>query len=119
MGHGHGHGHAVAPESASGRYLRNLVVALGIGAGFMVLEFVVGITTRSLALISDAAHMFTDVLGVGMALAAILLARRSGPTASRTFGMYRAEVLPTEKGRMTVRRLTPPIKGERISARRS
>ncbi|HKN52000.1 MAG TPA: cation diffusion facilitator family transporter [Amycolatopsis sp.] len=93
MGHGHGHGHAVAPESASGRYLRNLVVALGIGAGFMVLEFVVGITTRSLALISDAAHMFTDVLGVGMALAAILLARRSGPTASRTFGMYRAEVL--------------------------
>jgi cobalt-zinc-cadmium efflux system protein len=59
----------------------------------MVLEFVVGFTTGSLALISDAAHMFTDVLGVGMALTAIILARRSGPTVSRTFGLYRAEVL--------------------------
>ncbi|MFI5608931.1 cation diffusion facilitator family transporter [Amycolatopsis sp. NPDC051903] len=93
MGHGHGHGHTAAPASASGRYLRALVVALVIGAGFMVLEGVVGFTTGSLALISDAAHMFTDVLGVGMALTAIVLARRSGPTASRTFGMYRAEVL--------------------------
>ncbi|MGW4486455.1 cation diffusion facilitator family transporter [Amycolatopsis sp. NPDC004368] len=93
MGHGHGHGHTAAPASASGRYLRALLIALVIGAAFMVLEFVVGFTTGSLALISDAAHMFTDVLGVGMALAAIVLACRSGPTASRTFGMYRAEVL--------------------------
>ena len=93
MGHGHGHGQAVAPASASGRYVRSLTIALGIGAGFMVLEFIVGFTTGSLALISDAAHMFTDVLGVGMALAAIILARRTGPTVSRTFGLYRAEVL--------------------------
>ncbi|MFD9891714.1 cation diffusion facilitator family transporter [Amycolatopsis sp. NPDC059027] len=92
-GHGHSHGHATATASASGRYVRGLVVALAIGAGFMVLEVVVGFATGSLALISDAAHMFTDVLGVGMALAAILLARRSGPTFSRTFGLYRAEVL--------------------------
>lgn len=93
MGHGHGHGHAAAPASASGRYLRALLISLVIGAGFMVLEFVVGLATGSLALVSDAAHMFTDVLGVGMALVAIMLARRSGPTPSRTFGMYRAEVL--------------------------
>ncbi|WP_326944157.1 cation diffusion facilitator family transporter [Amycolatopsis sp. NBC_01307] len=93
MGHGHGHGQAAAPASASGRYVRSLTIALGIGAGFMVLEFVVGFATGSLALISDAAHMFTDVLGVGMALTAIILARRSGPTVSRTFGLYRAEVL--------------------------
>ncbi len=93
MGQGHGHGHASAPASASGRYVRRLAIALGIGAGFMVLEFVVSVTTGSLALISDAAHMFTDVLGVGMALTAIILARRSGPTVSRTFGLYRAEVL--------------------------
>ncbi len=90
---GHGHGQAAAPASASGRYVRSLTIALGIGAGFMVLEFVVGFATGSLALISDAAHMFTDVLGVGMALTAIILARRSGPTVSRTFGLYRAEVL--------------------------
>ncbi|MEU8634397.1 cation diffusion facilitator family transporter [Amycolatopsis sp. NPDC048633] len=93
MGHGHGHGQSVTPASASGRYVRSLTIALGIGAGFMVLEFIVGFTTGSLALISDAAHMFTDVLGVGMALTAIILARRTGPTVSRTFGLYRAEVL--------------------------
>ncbi|MEU0536973.1 cation diffusion facilitator family transporter [Amycolatopsis tolypomycina] len=93
MGHGHGHGHAIAPASASGRHVRGLAIALGVGAGFMVLEFVVALTTGSLALLSDAAHMFTDVLGVGMALTAIILARRSGPTVSRTFGLYRAEVL--------------------------
>ena len=45
MGQGHGHGHAVAPASASGRHVRGLVIALGIGAGFMVLEFVVSLTT--------------------------------------------------------------------------
>jgi cobalt-zinc-cadmium efflux system protein len=93
MGHGHGHGHASPQGSASGRHLRALAGALGIGAAFMVLEFVVGFATSSLALISDAAHMLTDVLGVGMALAAIVLARRSGPTFNRTFGFYRAEVL--------------------------
>ncbi|GAB2779079.1 cation diffusion facilitator family transporter [Amycolatopsis magusensis] len=92
MGHGHGHGQVPA-GGASGRYVRALTAALLIGAAFMVLEFAVGFATSSLALISDAAHMFTDVLGVGMALTAILLARRSGPTFSRTFGLYRAEVL--------------------------
>ncbi|MCU1683230.1 MAG: cation transporter [Amycolatopsis sp.] len=94
MGHGHGHG-TLPPggSSASGRYVRSLTAALLIGAAFMALEFVVGLTTSSLALISDAAHMFTDVLGTGMALAAIVLARRSGPTFSRTFGLYRSEVL--------------------------
>ncbi|MFD8493394.1 cation diffusion facilitator family transporter [Amycolatopsis sp. NPDC059657] len=94
MGHGHGHGQAIAAgESASGRHLRALTISLFVGAAFMILEFVVGFATSSLALISDAAHMFTDVLGVGMALAAIMVARRSKATFSRTFGLYRAEVL--------------------------
>jgi cobalt-zinc-cadmium efflux system protein len=46
-----------------------------------------------LALLSDAGHMLTDVIGVGMALSAILLARRAVRQGNRTFGMYRAEVL--------------------------
>ncbi|MFD5825446.1 cation diffusion facilitator family transporter [Lentzea sp. NPDC060358] len=89
MGHGHGHGTA----SASGRHAGRLWVAFGIGAVFMVVEFVVGFATGSLALISDAAHMLTDVLGVGMALAAILVAKRAKAGKNRTFGFYRAEVL--------------------------
>ncbi|WP_073485064.1 cation diffusion facilitator family transporter [Streptoalloteichus hindustanus] len=93
---GHGHSHGVAPGqagSASGRYVGRLVAALVIGAAFMVLEVVVGLATGSLALVSDAAHMLTDVLGVGLALSAILVARNARGAADRTFGLYRAEVL--------------------------
>ncbi|NUT47107.1 MAG: cation transporter [Saccharothrix sp.] len=90
MGHGHGHGQGV---SGSAKHLGRLWAAFGIGLAFMGVEAVVGFATGSLALISDAAHMLTDVLGVGMALAAIVLARRAGTGGSRTFGLYRAEVL--------------------------
>ena len=58
----------------------------------MVVEFVAGFVFNSLALLSDAAHMGTDVLGLGMALAAITLAKRPS-TAQRTYGAYRLEVL--------------------------
>ena len=46
-------------------------------------EVVGGIAFGSLALLSDAAHMGTDVLGLGMALAAITLANRPGPRRRR------------------------------------
>src|SRR5699024_2823218 len=91
---GHDHSHAGPPSgSASGRYRRRLTAALLITAGFAVMQFVVAFTTDSLALLSDAAHMLTDVIGLLMALGAILLAQHSRPTHRRTFGMYRTEVL--------------------------
>ncbi len=93
---GHGHGHGVSPDratSASARYVGRLWIAFGIGAVFMAVEFGVGLATSSLALLSDAAHMLTDVLGLGMALAAVVVARRAGTGPNRTFGLYRAEVL--------------------------
>lgn len=92
MGHGHGHGSAAEAASASGRYVRRLAVAFGILFAFFLLEAVVGFYVDSLALLSDAGHMLTDVLGVGMALAAILAARRPA-VGRRTFGLYRMEVL--------------------------
>lgn len=94
MGAGHGHGtEAAAGTSASGRYVRRLAISLGVLAAFFVLELVVGLATGSLALLSDAGHMFTDVLGVAMALAAIAAASGARRTDRRTFGLYRAEVL--------------------------
>lgn len=90
MGHGHGHGTAA---SASGRMAGRLWAAFAIAAAIMVVEFVVGFATSSLALVSDAAHMLTDVVGVGLALAAIMAARRAKAKSHRTFGLYRAEVL--------------------------
>ncbi len=97
MGHGHGHGHghgmsADVPASASGRYSRRLAVAFVVLLAFFVLEALVGYFASSLALLSDAGHMLTDVLGVGMALAAITAARRPA-AGKRTFGWYRIEVL--------------------------
>lgn len=89
MGDGHNH----APSlSAGGRHRKRLFIAFGITAAYMVVEFVVGISVQSLALVSDAAHMGTDVLGLGMALAAITLAARA-TTKQRTYGLYRLEVL--------------------------
>lgn len=88
MGHGHGH-----VSSASGRYVGRLTSAFVITAVFMVVELVTGLATGSLALISDGAHMVTDVVGLGLALAAILAARRASHQPDRTFGLYRAEVL--------------------------
>lgn len=94
MGHGHGHGtDAAAGASASGRHVRRLAISLGILAASLVLQVVVGLMTNSLALLSDAGHNFTDVLGMGMALAAIAAARASVRNDRRTFGLYRAEVL--------------------------
>jgi cobalt-zinc-cadmium efflux system protein len=84
MGHEHG---------LIGRHLPRLVAALAIGSAFLALEVVVGVLTGSLAVISDAAHMLTDVFGLAMAVTAVLLARRSGPTFRRTYGLYRGEVL--------------------------
>ena len=93
VGHGHGHG-GPAGTSAGGRHARRLWISLGVLVAFLLLEVVVGAVMSSLALLSDAGHMFTDVLGVGMSLAAITAAARgAGHTDRRTFGLYRAEVL--------------------------
>ena len=84
--------HGVSAASAGGRHKRPLVIAFALTATYMVAEIVGGLLTSSLALLSDAAHMGTDVLGLGMALAAIHLASRPA-TAQRTYGTYRLEVL--------------------------
>jgi cobalt-zinc-cadmium efflux system protein len=73
--------------------VRALGASLVVLLAFLVLEVVVGLATGSLALLSDAGHMLTDVLGSAMALAAIVAARRGAPDDRRTFGLYRAEVL--------------------------
>lgn len=93
MGHEHGHGMPSGEgASASARHVRRLVLAFAILLAFLVLEAGVGFLTGSLALISDAGHMLTDVLGIGMSLAAITAARRPAGD-EHTFGLYRVEVL--------------------------
>jgi cobalt-zinc-cadmium efflux system protein len=78
---------------AGARHARSLWIAFGLTAGFLVVQIVVGVVTGSLALLSDAGHMATDVLGLGMALAAISAANRAVQASHRTFGLYRLEIL--------------------------
>lgn len=114
-GHGHardeGHGHARTPASAGTphhgdgglghghdhglsriRHERPLWWALGLTALFLVVELFGAWIANSLALLSDAAHMATDTLALGVALVAVRLGRRP-PDARRTYGYGRIEAL--------------------------
>jgi len=88
-GHHHHHDH-VGDRSQQNE--RALWLALIPTALFMVAEVAGGILTQSLALLSDAMHMATDVFGVAVAIVAIRLARRP-PDLRRTFGYERLEIL--------------------------
>jgi cobalt-zinc-cadmium efflux system protein len=92
-GHDHGHQHSHISIRAGERHKRALALAFVLLAVFMVVEVVAGLMANSLALLSDAGHMVTDVIGVGMALAAIHLASRGSERRHRTFGLYRLEIL--------------------------
>lgn len=71
---------------------RALWITLILTTIFLLIELGAGIWTHSLALISDAAHMFTDTAALGISLAAFRIARRK-PDARRTFGYHRFGIL--------------------------
>lgn len=88
MSGNHNHSHVPAGTGHSKR----LWMALGLTASFLIVEIIGGIVTKSLALLSDAAHMFTDVTALAIALAAIQIAKRPADR-KRTFGYHRFEIL--------------------------
>ena len=94
--HKHDHAHGPSLARAGERHRRPLLISFVLIGGFFLVEAVAGVLTGSLALLSDAGHMLTDVIGIGMALAAIQLATRFAErdgTTSHTFGLYRLEIL--------------------------
>jgi len=69
-----------------------LLIAIAVTGAIMVVEIVGGFLANSLALLSDAGHMLTDVSSLVLSLIALQLAARpSSPT--RTYGFYRMEIL--------------------------
>jgi cobalt-zinc-cadmium efflux system protein len=84
--HDHAHGHTHRGST------RALAIVFAITATVLVVEVAGAVVTGSLALLVDAAHMLTDVLGLGLALVAARLSTRSS-TSRRTYGWARAEVL--------------------------
>ncbi|MET7761477.1 cation diffusion facilitator family transporter [Streptomyces sp. NPDC005393] len=94
--HGHGedhgkHAHAVA-ENADRRWL---TCALALITGFMAVEVVVGVLARSVALMSDAAHMLTDAASIVLGLIAIRLSARPA-RGGYTYGLKRSEILSAQ-----------------------
>lgn len=88
----HGHGGHDHSHDLRGASKRSLVIALVLIGSFMLAEVVGGILSGSLALLSDAGHMITDAASIALALFAMKVAERP-PSAERTFGYRRAEVL--------------------------
>lgn len=86
MGAGHDHGIGEI------KHEKPLWIAFGLTAAFLVAEVIGGIMTNSLALLSDAAHMATDVIALAISLFAVRLSRRP-PDAKRTYGYARMEAI--------------------------
>ncbi|MGK4579826.1 cation diffusion facilitator family transporter [Kitasatospora sp. HPMI-4] len=94
---GHGHSHGVAADADR----RWLVSALTLIVVFMAAEVAVGFAARSLALLSDAAHMLTDAASIVLALVAMRLAARPA-RGGFTYGLKRAEILSAQANGITL-----------------
>jgi cobalt-zinc-cadmium efflux system protein len=88
MGAGHDHAH----NHAAGASSRMLAIALGLTTTFLIAELIGSFLFDSLALLSDAAHMFTDSAALAIALAAVKIGQRAADE-QRTFGYRRFEIL--------------------------
>ena len=88
-GHDHGHGHH---DHTTGASERSLLIALGLSSIVLGVELVGAFLYNSLALLSDAAHMMTDVAALAIALLAVRIGGKA-PDDKRTFGYKRLEIL--------------------------
>lgn len=84
MAHSHDHGAA--------NYGRAFAVGVALNTGFVFLEGLYGILSNSLALLADAGHNLSDVLGLLLAWGASVLVSRQ-PTPNRTYGLRRTSIL--------------------------
>ena len=88
-----GHDHGGSPHNhAAGANTKMLAIALGLTTAFLIAELIGSFLFNSLALLSDAAHMFTDSAALAIALAAVKIGQRPADDA-RTFGYRRFEIL--------------------------
>ena len=84
--HGHTHDHSTTKDK------KLLTISFAITFVVMIVEIVGGIYVNSLALISDAIHMFTHAFALGLSLFAIIIAAKE-IDSEKSFGYFRAEVL--------------------------
>ena len=87
-----GHTHGLGSGTATGKHRRRLLTVFIITMSVVLIQAAGALLSGSLALLADAGHMLSDAAGVSIALLAAWLAARP-PTARRTYGYQRAEVL--------------------------
>ncbi|AWN42574.1 cation diffusion facilitator family transporter [Methylobacterium durans] len=87
-GHQHGPGHVHAPAS----FGRAFAIGIALNVGFVIVEATYGVLGNSVALLADAGHNLSDVLGLIVAWVAIILSKRA-PTSHYTYGMKGSSIL--------------------------
>ena len=90
--HGHDHHHGTAHKHESARFGRAFAIGIFLNVGFVAVEAVAGVLANSTALLADAGHNLSDVLGLVVAWAAMVLAQRR-PTARYTYGFRSTSIL--------------------------
>lgn len=88
MTHGHGHHHHADPSTHG----RAFIVAIALNSVFVAVEFGCGLAANSTALMADAGHNLSDVLGLVLAWAAVLVGRKS-PSERFTYGLRSTSIL--------------------------
>ncbi|MBX8947119.1 cation diffusion facilitator family transporter [Lysinibacillus sp. K60] len=88
MGHQHDHGH----DHTHGANKKVLLLSFIIITGYMVVEAIGGLLTNSLALLSDAGHMLSDSISLGIAMLAFMFGEKAA-SYSKTYGYKRFEIL--------------------------
>jgi cobalt-zinc-cadmium efflux system protein len=93
--HGHDHGHHHGPgghSHAPKDFGRAFAIGAALNIGFVAAETVAGLMTHSLALLADAGHNLSDVLGLFMAWGAVVLAKKA-PGGRHTYGLRKGTIL--------------------------
>lgn len=85
-GHSHTHNHAQTSNKKA------LTLSFVLIAGYMFVEFIGGMLTNSLALLSDAGHMLSDAVALGLSLTAVIFGERAA-SAEKTYGYKRFEII--------------------------
>lgn len=89
--HTHSHSHP-QPGDFTNQTTKRLALSLSLTAAFVLVEIVAGILGNSLALLTDAAHNFTDVIALGLSWYALRIAAKPAH-AGKTFGYHRVGIL--------------------------
>src|SRR5690242_14021611 len=87
---GQTHGNHLHPDPKN--YGRAFVIAIALNTTFVVVEFAYGFIANSTALMADAGHNLSDVLGLALAVGATILARKAA-NKRYTYGLRSSSIL--------------------------